>query len=230
MPEPRVVPVRDFHTHTTLSDGALTPVELLRRAAVNGYEAVGLADHSGAGSLERVLREAATDCELARRHWGLVALPGVELTHVPAASISELAARARAAGAVFVVVHGESPVEPVEPGTNLAAVSCPRVDLLAHPGLLDEAVATTAADNGVFLEITAKGGHSLGNGRVARLALAAGAKLLLSSDCHQPGELLTPGFARTVLLGAGLTDDEAAEVLEDNSKEFLHRCLDRLAI
>jgi len=228
--ESKTVPVRDFHTHTTLSDGALTPVELLRRAVVNGYEALGMADHSGAGSLERVLREAAADCELARRHWGIVALPGVELTHVPAASIPDLAARARAAGAAFVVVHGESPVEPVEPGTNLAAASCADVDLLAHPGLLDEEAAAAAAENGVFLEITAKSGHSLGNGRVARLALAADAKLLLSSDCHHPGELLTPEFARTVVLGAGLTDDEATRVLEDNAKEFLHRCLDRVAI
>ena len=37
---------------------------------------------------------------------------------------------------ISVVVHGETLVEPVEPGTNRAAVSCPEVDILAHPGCL----------------------------------------------------------------------------------------------
>jgi predicted metal-dependent phosphoesterase TrpH len=30
----------DFHTHTTLSDGALSPVEQIRRAHVRGYTAI----------------------------------------------------------------------------------------------------------------------------------------------------------------------------------------------
>jgi len=220
--------VYDFHTHTTLSDGVLTPMELIRRAVVNGYVALGIADHSGPGTAERIIRELSLDCAVARRYWDLGALPGIELTHVPAASVGELARAAKAAGAAFVVVHGESPVEPVEPGTNLAAASCPDVDLLAHPGLLNEETAVAAAASGVFIEITAKSGHCLGNGRVARIALAAGAKLLLSSDCHEPGQLLTPDFSRTVLLAAGLTEQQAAEVAETNSKEFLTRCMARL--
>ena len=221
--------IRDFHTHTTLSDGVLTPVELIRRAAVKGYAAVGIADHSGPGMMERIIAEVAKDCELCSRHWDIVALPGIELTHVPAASIAELAAEAKRLGAAFVVVHGESPVEPVEPGTNLAAASCPDVDLLAHPGPIDEQVAQAAAENGVFLEITAKEGHCLGNGAVARAALACGAKLLLSSDTHVPDQLLTPDFALTVLAGAGLDENQALQVMEANAEEFLQRCLKRVA-
>ncbi len=220
--------VRDFHTHTTLSDGVLSPIELIRRAIVAGYGSVGISDHSGRGTLERLIREAADDCRLAYEHWGFVALPGIELTHVPPTSIPELAARARELGAAFVIVHGESPVEPVEPGTNLAAASCPDVDILAHPGLIDGATVEAAAQNGVFVEITAKAGHSLGNGRVARLACEVGAKMILGSDTHVPEQLLSPEFGMLVLRGAGLSDAEALKVMAENAEELLRRCIERV--
>ena len=221
------LPLYDFHTHSVLSDGVLVPIELFRRAIVAGYAGMGLSDHSGAGGLERRLQEAAEDCLLARERWGFPVYPGVELTHVPAASIPELAARARQAGARYVIVHGETPVEPTEPGTNLAAVSCPQVDLLAHPGLLTAEQAARAAENGVFLEVTAKPGHSLGNGRVVALARQAGARLLLGSDTHDPSGLLSPAFARKVLLGAGLPESELATVIRDNAEAFLERIRQR---
>ncbi|HLE81453.1 MAG TPA: PHP domain-containing protein, partial [Dehalococcoidia bacterium] len=31
----------DFHTHTFLSDGVLSPIELIRRAHVKGYRVIG---------------------------------------------------------------------------------------------------------------------------------------------------------------------------------------------
>ena len=42
----------DFHTHTFLSDGVLTPVELIRRAHVAGYRVIAITDHVGPGNLE----------------------------------------------------------------------------------------------------------------------------------------------------------------------------------
>lgn len=217
----------DYHTHTVLSDGVLCPVELLRRAIVKGYAALGIADHCGRGSLARIIAELAADCALAREYWGFPAFPGVELTHVPAGSIATLAAEAKAAGATHVVVHGESPVEPVEPGTNLAAAACKDVDILAHPGLLDDETAAAAAETGVFVEVTARGGHNVGNGRVVALARKHGARMILNSDSHAPRDLLTPDFARTVLLGAGLSDDEIAQI-EAHGREMLERCQARV--
>lgn len=218
----------DFHTHTMLGDGVLSPVELIRRAIVAGYGALGISEHCGMGMMARLLSEVRADCELAHKHWGFLALPGVELTHVPAGAVAELAAEARRLGAAFVVVHGESPIEPVEPGTNLAAACCPEVDILAHPGLLDEETAAAAAANGVFLEITAKFGHNAGNGRVVEMARRAGARLLLGSDAHEPGHLLSHDYALTVLLGAGLSPEEASQVIEANAREMLDRCLRRI--
>lgn len=213
----------DFHTHTFLSDGVLSPIELARRCIVAGYTALGIADHCGAGTLRRVITEVRADAELAARHWGFTILAGVELTHVPAASIADLAAWARELGASHVVVHGESPVEPVEPGTNLAAARCPDVDILAHPGLITPEIAAAAAANGVFLEVTAKEGHSLCNGQVVKVARATGAQLLLNSDTHLPHHILTPEFARRVALGAGLEEDELEQVLVTNPEALITR-------
>ncbi|MBC7288095.1 MAG: histidinol phosphate phosphatase domain-containing protein [Armatimonadetes bacterium] len=227
-PAQSIPAVCDFHTHTTLSDGVLSPIELVHRAIVAGYRALGIADHTGAGTLKRIVAEITEDCRFAWEYWGFVVVPAVELTHVPARSISSLAPRARELGAALVIVHGETIVEPVEPGTNLAAATCSDVDILAHPGLLDEASAEAAAERGVFLEISARPGHDLGNGLVAKRAAAAGAKLILGSDCHGPEQLLTPSFGLAVLMGAGLDEPQARAVLEANAQELLQRCRDRL--
>lgn len=196
-------------------------MELIRRAIAKGYSALGIADHVGASTLERVIVEAARDCQLARKHWDFRAYPGVELTHVPPGSVAELARRAREVGATHVVVHGESPVEPVCPGTNEAAANCDEVDILAHPGLLTFEEAQAAAAHDVFIEVTARKGHSLGNGRVAQLVLTAGAKFVLDSDTHGPDDLLTLEFARTVALGAGLEGEQIESLLTTHPEELL---------
>ena len=219
--------VYDFHTHTFHSDGCLSPVELIRRAVVNGYRVIGVTDHVGLGNCEDVLRQVIRDCAHCERYWDIRAIPGVEITHVPAAGIAEVARLARSAGAQLVAVHGETLVEPVEPGTNLAAVSCPDVDLLAHPGMLSAEEARIAAKNGVFVEISARGGHGLGNGNTVAVARAAGARLVVDSDSHAPGDLLTAAFARRVALGAGLREDELATVLAENPELLLRRIFER---
>lgn len=213
----------DFHTHTFLSDGALLPIELIRRAIVNGYEALAITDHASASNLERVIEETSRDCQLARDMWGFLAIPGVELTNCPASSIADLAARAKRAGAAIVVVHGETLVEPVEPGTNNAAVESSDVDILAHPGLIALEDAQAAAKRGLFLEITSKRGHCLSNGHVARIARETGAPLLVNTDAHEPRDLLTDEFARMVALGAGLSEDEAETALRRNPQLLLAR-------
>ncbi|MGD9154524.1 MAG: histidinol phosphate phosphatase domain-containing protein [Bacillota bacterium] len=215
--------VYDFHTHTFLSDGELSPVELIRRAVVNGYRAIGVTDHAGPGNLERVLKEIIQECWIAEQYWDIRAIPGVELTHVPAAAIAALAQAARDYGAELVVVHGETLVEPVEPGTNLAAAACREVDILAHPGLLSREAAERAAQNGIFIEVTARSGHNVGNGQVVRMAQAVGASLLVDSDAHASGDLLTENWARTVARGAGLDKTEIETVTVANPKRLLER-------
>lgn len=206
-----------------MSDGELSPVEMIRRASEKGYRGIALTDHVGTGSLERLIREVVDDCRMAMENWDIVAIPGVELTHVPARAISQAAKRAKELGAWIVVVHGETIVEPVEKGTNLAAVRSPDVDILAHPGLITMEEATLAANNGVFIEVSARKGHSLTNGHVVKTALAAGCRMLLDSDAHGSPDLLSPELAKAILLGSGLGEKESEEVLAANPSVLLKK-------
>jgi histidinol phosphatase-like PHP family hydrolase len=213
----------DFHTHTFLSDGVLSPIELIRRAMVRGYKAIGVTDHVGVGNLEWVVKTLVKDCAEATKRWDIVAVPGVEITHVPKEDIATVARTAKELGARLVTVHGETIVEPVEPGTNEAALRSPAVDILAHPGLISYEDARLGAEKGIFLEVSARRGHSLTNGHVVRMAKLAGASLVLDSDAHQPEDLLTPELTLSIALGAGLTSEEAHAVLQLNPLSLLAR-------
>lgn len=215
--------VYDFHTHTSLSDGVLSPIELIRRAFVNNYRAIALTDHAATGSMGRIISEIAETCALARSYWDILAIPGIELTHLPPPAIPEAAARAKELGAWLVVVHGETIVEPVEKGTNLAALQSPHVDILAHPGLLSLEEAKLAASNNIFLEISFRKYHCLTNGHVASLAQLAGAYLLLGSDTHSEEDLLTPFLANSVVHGAGLDDDACNKILNINPQVLIKK-------
>ncbi len=215
----------DFQTQTFLSDGVLSPIELVRRAVVNGYTGLAITDHVGVGGMKALMERLREDCRVAQDAWGIPVIPGVELTHLPPARIASTAAMAKDAGAAMVLVHGETPAEPVEPGTNRAAVTSPDVDILGHPGLIMKDDARVAAENGVFLEISARSGHSLANGHIVRTAIVTGASLLVDSDAHAPGDLLTEMLAFNVAVGAGLDERAAQAVLIDNP----HRLLDRLS-
>jgi len=218
----------DFHTHTFLSDGELLPMELIRRCFVNGCSALGITDHASFSTMERVILETKRDAEIGRRCWGIEVFAGVELTHVPAAAVAEAADAAVGFGAEIVVVHGETTVEPVELGTNHAAVTSGCVDILAHPGLITLEDAKIAAENGVFLEISCRKGHSLSNGHVVKIGREAGAKFLVNTDSHAPADLITKDKAAATARSAGLDEDEVEEVLLQNPKILLERLRGRL--
>jgi putative hydrolase len=206
----------DFHTHTFNSDGILSPIELIRRAFVKGYSAIAITDHVALGSLGRVIKEISDDCALARTYWDILAIPGVELTHVPPRAISEVAKRAKEMGAWLVVVHGETSVEPVEKGTNLAAVQSRYVDILAHPGLITIEEASLAAQNNIFLEITSRKGHSVSNAHVASVSQKAKARLLVNSDAHNENDLLTPSLLGSILRQANINQRQHRQILDRN--------------
>jgi len=215
--------IYDFHTHTFLSDGASSPIELIRFAYAYGYGCIGISDHISYSNLEKIIGPIKADCELAEKYWDIKAVPGAELTNVPAGSIDGMAKKAKECGAAYVIVHGETIVEEVEKGTNMAAVSSKYVDLLAHPGLLKPEEAELAAENGIFLEITSRAGHSLCNGRVVSAGRKAGARFLVNSDSHSHNDLYRGEFQRQVALGSGLSQKEYEEIIKVNQKKFLEK-------
>jgi putative hydrolase len=205
----------DLHTHSLFSDGVLVPSELVRRAVMKGYEVIAITDHADASNLDFIIPRVSAACRELGKRWKIKALPGIELTHIPPETFGELTRKARSLGAMIVVAHGETLVEPVHPGTNRAAIEA-RVDILAHPGLISRAEAALAAKNGVCLEITTRKGHSLSNGHVAKTAEAAGARLVIDTDTHEPGDLVSDEQATNILMGAGLSAAQAARVFRNS--------------
>ncbi len=202
----------DLHTHTLLSDGEMLPIELIRRMAVLGYTTVAITDHVDASNIQDVVSRLLPVRDSAKL-FGVNLLCGVEITHVPPKEIAKLAKRAKADGADIVVVHGETPVEPVAPGTNHAACSCRDVDVLAHPGILSAKDVVLAAKNGTLLEITSRAGHNRTNGHVVQVAREAGCRMVVDSDAHAPHDILGDRDRRLVARGAGLSDRECRDVL-----------------
>ncbi len=209
----------DLHTHSIFSDGVLVPSELVRRAQVLGIMAIGITDHADASNLDFIIPRLVHVSEKLNRFNQIQMIPGIELTHVPPPQIGPLAAQARSLGAKIVVAHGETIAEPVVAGTNRAALAAD-IDILAHPGLISEEEVKMAAERGVFLEISARKGHSLTNGHVAQLAGRLGAKLVLDSDAHEPSDLVTRQQAMKIALGAGL-DETDFERMQKNAESFL---------
>lgn len=213
----------DFHTHTFFSDGENSPVELARYAYVSGYKYIGITDHASYCNIDNLIESITKDCNLINKYWDLVAIPGVELTNVPAKSINEMAKYAKEKGARLVIAHGESIAEKVEPGTNWEAVNSKYVDFLAHPGLLTLEEAKIAAKNDIYIEITSKNGHSLSNGIVAKIGLQAGVKFLINSDSHSHMNLYCDDRQETIALGAGFDKKQIKHILDTDIKSFIKR-------
>ena len=206
----------DFHTHTFFSDGELSPAEHIRRAAVAGYYAIGLTDHVDYSNYEHVFESVKKMTDMVKKSgWNIIAVPGVEFTHVAIKLVHKGLAKAHDFGIKLIVVHGETIAEPVEPGTNRAAIEA-GVTILAHPGLITEADAKLAVEKGVYLEITSKKGHSLTNGHVYKTAKKAGAALVLDSDAHSDSDFLSPEYARAVLAGCGMDEADIQTVFNNN--------------
>ncbi len=212
----------DLHTHSLLSDGVLLPSELIVRARNKGVMRIAITDHVDASNIDFVIPRLVKVCkEVNELHGDIIAKPGAELTHLPPLLISRLSKEARNLGAEVVIVHGETIVEPVEEGTNWAAVNSD-IDILAHPGLISYETAMRAKERNIALEITTRKGHSLTNGHVFKVAKEIGNKLVLSTDTHDEGDLVDINFAQKITSGAGISLDEF-EQLWINAKEIFDK-------
>mgnify|MGYP001814735062 FL=1 len=234
----------DFHTHTVFSDGGMIPAGLMQRALVRGCLGLAITDHVDSSNLEwafenllKFVEELGQewqsdivpggdvttaplnmlDSEALAKNWHLPIIPGVELTSVPPRKIAALAQKAQSLGAKWVVVHGETIMEPVAPGTNRAAIEA-RADLLSHPGLITAEDAARAAKLGVHLEITTHKSHGMANGWVAQRARESGAKLLLNTDCHVSAEILDAKQRRAIAFGSGLTSEEVDRIWQNGRR------------
>jgi putative hydrolase len=209
----------DLHTHSIFSDGVLIPAELARRAEHKGLTVIGITDHGDISNMDFIIPRIVAIANELNPVLSIKIIPGIEITHVPPKLMADTVKKARDLGVKIVIVHGETIVEPVAPGTNNAAIRA-GVDILAHPGLISEDDLKAAKDKNVLLEITARHGHSFTNGHVARLAVKIGAKLIINTDTHAPGDLIDSHFAKQIVRGAGL-DEGCFAIMQENAAALL---------
>jgi histidinol phosphatase-like PHP family hydrolase len=215
----------DLHTHSIFSDGELIPAELIRRAVAMGYRAIAITDHMDHSNIDLIIPRIIKAVRALRDYVPIEVLAGAELTHVPPPLIADLVREARQLGAQIVVIHGETLVEPVVEGTNRAALES-GADILAHPGLMSEDEFLFARDRGMTLEITARKGHSLSNGHVAKGAIRHGIDLTLNTDAHAPSDLITTAFGRKVLAAAGI-DESQVDLIFQHAESLVERAIRR---
>ncbi len=207
----------DLHTHSIFSDGELLPSELVRRAVVIGYTAIAITDHVDSSNIDFVVPRIVRVCDELNRFWEIIAIPGAEITHVPPETIPSMVKMARELGAKIVVVHGESPIEPVITGTNMAAIES-GADILAHPGFITDEEIALAHERGIHLELTSRRGHCISNGFIVTKAMLFGTKLVINTDAHSPADLISDIDAERILLSAGLPKERIIEVFNNSKK------------
>jgi putative hydrolase len=197
----------NLHSHSLLSDGVLLPSEVAVRYAAKGYKILAITDHTDYSNIDTNVKAMRDFLQ----HWPqnalIKVLPGVELTHLPLEQFKPLAKYARKQGIKVIVAHGETPVEPVVKGTNRAALEAD-IDILAHPGYIEARDVELAKKRGIFLEVSSRKGHCLGNGHVVKQALSKGAKLILDTDSHMPADIISPEELYTVAVKAGLNNKQ----------------------
>ena len=211
----------DLHTHTLFSDGVLLPSELVQRAFYAGYKAIAMTDHMDMSNVDFIVPRIVEASNVLSEYSPLKIIPGAEITHVPPKLIGKLIEKARNLGAKLVIVHGETVAEPVIRGTNRAGIEA-GADILSHPGLISIEDSTLAMEKGVALEITARKGHSLSNGHVAKIAMATGATMVINTDSHAPEDLINRERARIILQAAGIPE-ENIETIFANSKNLVDK-------
>lgn len=186
-----------------------------------GYKALAITDHMDVSNIDLVIPRILATINAVAQFTDMKIIPGAEITHVPPEIVGELVEKARTLGAKIVIVHGETVVEPVVEGTNRAGIEA-GADIISHPGLITREDALKAKERGVALEITSRKGHSLSNGHVAKIALDVGADLVINTDAHSPGDLITREHARILLRSAGISEDAVERVFK-NSRKIVDR-------
>jgi len=214
----------DLHTHSFFSDGVLIPSELVFRAKSKGYEAIAITDHVDMSNFDFVIPRVVKISSVLTSQYKITVIPGAELTYVPPDLIPRIAEQCRELGAKIILVHGETTVEPVPSGTNRAALSSKIIDILSHPGKIKGEEVELARENGLFLEITSRKGHSLTNRHVGTLAKEAGAKLIFNTDAHKPEDLVTDHEALEVVKRAGMGKVDL-DLMFENARSLVRKAV-----
>jgi len=208
---PRLVTLQDLrgdlHMHTTRTDGRADAEAMARAALASGLEYIAITDHSRAVAMANGLDEhaalehARAIRELNDRLDGITVLAGIECDIRPDGSMDLADDCLAQLDIVIASVHSAFGLDPDRMTDRLLrALSCPWVDVLAHPtGRLilkrepyrfdTERVFAAAAAAGVAIEINSQIDRLDLDDVHARAAHDRGVTIIIDSDAHSPTAL-----------------------------------------
>lgn len=201
----------DLQSHTTDSDGRDSLEAMARAAEALGYQYLAVTDHSPAvrvaGGLDRAgfRRQMKRIEALNRKLRRLTVLKGAEVDILPDGSLDLDEATRRELDLAVVSVHSGFDLPEREQTRRIVrALGQPGVHILGHPtGRLLERrapirldlpqVIRAAVEHGVALEVNAQPQRLDLDEVACRMAIEAGARIVISTDAHATHEL---GFMR----------------------------------
>ncbi len=207
----------DLHMHTVWSDGRDSMAGMLHAARALGYEYVAITDHSPTAKASRVLtldrlaRQADEVAEMREAFPDITILHGIEVDIQADGSVDVPDRILATLDIVLASLHqgmGHDPRRLLARYT--AAARHPLVNVLTHPAnrapgrvpgydIDYDTLFGIAAETGTAVEIDGAPGHLDLDAPLAERAAAAGAMLVVNSDCHMAERL-----GRQMAFGVGL--------------------------
>jgi len=218
----------DLHSHTTLSDGRNTLVEMAEAGRERGYAYMAITDHSAShGFGDHVTAERLWERIEEVRAWnkgkrGFRLLAGSEVNIGLDGGLDYPEDLLEALDWVVASVHTSFSISPKAMSERvLSAIENPHVDCIGHLtgrligrrepyGIDVEAVVEAAAGAGTMLEINGNPNRRDLSEHHARLAKEAGATIVLNTDAHGVDTLANMAYAVATARRAWLTADDIA--------------------
>jgi DNA polymerase (family X) len=218
----------DLHMHTTLSDGRNTVEEMAAAGRERGYAYMAITDHSASHGFgdhvtaERLWERIEEIAQWNRGKRGFRLLAGSEVNIGLDGSLDYPEDLLEALDWVLASVHTSFAVSEKEMTARvLAAIENPQVDCIGHLtgrligrrepyGVDVEAVVEAAARTGTMLEINGNPNRRDLSEQHARLAVDAGATIVLNTDAHGVETLANMQYAVASARRAWLTAADVA--------------------
>jgi DNA polymerase (family 10) len=218
----------DLHCHTVASDGRNTIEEMVAAAVDRGYEYIAITDHSATHGFgndvqpDELRRQIERIHELDSATDGIRILAGSEVNVLPDGSLDyddDLLAELDWIVASHHSSFRMSELEQTE--RMISAMEHPLVDAIGHPtgrlierrqpyALDVESVAKAAARTGTFLEINGNPDRRDLNEVNVRIAVEAGATIVIDSDGHRTTTLGNIVYGVATARRAWLTPENVA--------------------
>jgi DNA polymerase (family 10) len=193
----------DLHMHTEWSDGRDTTADMVAACAALGYAYMAITDHSphsGAArnlTADSVKRQAEEIEQLRERYPQMTILQGCEVDILPDGQLDFPDRVLEALDIVLASLHehaGHGPDQLLR--RYVAAMRHPLVTAITHPtnrlvphrpgyDLEYDRLFAAAVETGTIIEIDGAPAHLDLDGALARRAIAAGATVMINSDCHR---------------------------------------------